>query len=40
MPRADYEAELRILLAEREDGAVDDVFPAHEQSHVRGATRP
>ncbi|WP_049935077.1 DUF7411 family protein [Haloplanus natans] len=38
--RADYEAELRALLTEREDGAVDDVFPAHEQSHVRGVTRP
>ena len=37
--KADYEAELRALLAEREDGAVDDVFPAHEQSHVRGANR-
>jgi predicted subunit of tRNA(5-methylaminomethyl-2-thiouridylate) methyltransferase len=38
-PRADYEAELRALLAEREAGAVADVFPPHEQSHVRGADR-
>ncbi|MFB6255157.1 MAG: alpha hydrolase [Haloplanus sp.] len=37
--RADYEAELRALIVEREDGAVGDVFPPHEQSHVRSATR-
>jgi predicted subunit of tRNA(5-methylaminomethyl-2-thiouridylate) methyltransferase len=39
VPRADYEAELRVLLADREAVAVADVFPPHEQSHVRGATR-
>jgi predicted subunit of tRNA(5-methylaminomethyl-2-thiouridylate) methyltransferase len=39
MPRADYEAELRALLADRAgDDAVDRIFPAHEQSYVRGAT--
>jgi predicted subunit of tRNA(5-methylaminomethyl-2-thiouridylate) methyltransferase len=37
IPRADYEAELRAILAERGgDDAVDDVFPAHDQTHVRG----
>ena len=36
IPRADYEAELRAMLAEREAGAVADVFPAHDQTHVRG----
>jgi len=36
VPRADYEAELRALLAEREGGTVDDVFPDHDQTHVRG----
>ncbi len=38
--RADYEAELRALLAA--DGgseAVAAVFPAHEQTHVRGVRR-
>jgi predicted subunit of tRNA(5-methylaminomethyl-2-thiouridylate) methyltransferase len=39
IPRADYEAELRALLAEREAGAVGDVFPAHDQTHVRGVVR-
>ncbi|MDL5362351.1 alpha hydrolase [Halalkalicoccus sp. NIPERK01] len=35
VPRADYEAELRALLAEREGrAAVSAVFPDHEQSHV------
>jgi len=37
VPRADYEAELRALLADREGAdAVDAVFPAHEQTVVRG----
>jgi predicted subunit of tRNA(5-methylaminomethyl-2-thiouridylate) methyltransferase len=37
VPQADYEAELRTLLADREgDDAVDAVFPAHEQTVVRG----
>jgi predicted subunit of tRNA(5-methylaminomethyl-2-thiouridylate) methyltransferase len=35
IPRADYEAELRTLLAER-GGAVEDVFPPHDQTRVRG----
>jgi len=39
IPRADYEAELRALLADREAGAVADVFPAHDQTHVRGVVR-
>jgi hypothetical protein len=39
IPRADYEAEIRALLAEREERAVDDVFPAHDQTHVRGIVR-
>lgn len=35
--RADYEAELRALLAaEHGEDAVADVFPAHEQTHVTG----
>jgi predicted subunit of tRNA(5-methylaminomethyl-2-thiouridylate) methyltransferase len=40
VPRADYEAELRALLAAR-DGkeSVDAVFPSHDQSHVRGGDR-
>ena len=38
VPSADYEAELRSLLADREGpDAVDDVFPDHEQSRVRGS---
>jgi len=36
IPRADYEGELRALLRERSDGAVDDVFPDHDQTYVRG----
>ncbi|WP_251341626.1 DUF7411 family protein [Haloplanus halophilus] len=37
IPRADYEAELRALLADREgDDAVEAVFPDHEQTVVRG----
>jgi len=37
VPRADYEAELRALLADRAGAdAVDRIFPAHEQSYVRG----
>lgn len=37
IPRADYEAELRALLAdEHGDDAVSDVFPAHDQTHVEG----
>jgi predicted subunit of tRNA(5-methylaminomethyl-2-thiouridylate) methyltransferase len=36
IPRADYEAELRALLADREgEAAVAEVFPAHDQTHVR-----
>ena len=35
--KADYEVELRALLAEEHgNGAVDEVFPAHTQSRVRG----
>lgn len=37
IPKADYEAELRTLLAtDRGPDAVDSVFPDHEQSYVRG----
>ncbi|WP_435124179.1 DUF7411 family protein [Halobaculum sp. D14] len=37
VPKADYEGELRALLAdEYGPGAVDDVFPNHEQTYVRG----
>ena len=37
IPKADYEVELRALLVdEYGDGAVDDVFPDHTQSRVRG----
>lgn len=37
LPKGDYEAELRALLAaERGDGAVADVFPDHEQTRVVG----
>jgi predicted subunit of tRNA(5-methylaminomethyl-2-thiouridylate) methyltransferase len=37
VPRADYEAELRALLTERAGPeSVDDVFPPHDQTHVRG----
>ncbi len=35
--RADYEAELRALLGEREgEGAIAEVFPAHDQTTVTG----
>ena len=34
--RADYEAELRALLAEKPGAAVSDVFPDHVQSRVTG----
>ena len=35
--RADYEAELRALIAEREgEDAVAELFPDHEQTHVTG----
>ncbi|RKD95913.1 DUF7411 family protein [Halopiger aswanensis] len=38
--RADYEAELRTLIAEREGpAAVGDVFPDHEQTYVTGVRR-
>ncbi|MFB6195894.1 MAG: alpha hydrolase [Haloplanus sp.] len=41
VPRADYEAELRALLADREgEDAVDSIFPAHEQTYVRGRSDP
>ena len=37
IPKADYEGELRALLAEdRGIDAVADVFPDHEQTYVRG----
>ena len=37
IPKADYEAELRALIAaDHGDGAVESVFPDHEQSYVRG----
>jgi len=37
IPKADYEAELRALLAaDHGPDAVDSVFPDHEQSYVRG----
>ncbi len=36
--RADYEAELRALIAERDgEDAIGSIFPAHEQTHVTGA---
>ncbi|WP_312911333.1 DUF7411 family protein [Natronosalvus caseinilyticus] len=35
--RADYEAELRALIAERDgEAALGSIFPAHEQTHVTG----
>lgn len=38
--RADYEAELRTLLAERHGrNAVSEIFPDHEQSYVTGFRR-
>ena len=37
IPKADYEGELRTLLADRYGTeAVTDVFPAHEQTYVHG----
>ena len=37
IPKGDYEAELRALLAaDHGDDAVESVFPDHEQSYVRG----
>ncbi len=37
IPKADYEGELRVLLAsEHGDEAVTTVFPNHEQTYVRG----
>ena len=40
IPRADYEGELRAVLAEREgEDAVAEVFPDHEQTHVTGVRR-
>jgi hypothetical protein len=40
IPKADYEAELRALLAsEHGDEAVDEVFPDHTQTYVRGFAR-
>jgi predicted subunit of tRNA(5-methylaminomethyl-2-thiouridylate) methyltransferase len=37
VPKADYETELRTLLMEAAgEAAVDDVFPAHTQTRVRG----
>ncbi|WP_336021546.1 DUF7411 family protein [Halobellus salinisoli] len=37
IPKGDYEAELRALLAETEgQDAIGSVFPDHEQSYVRG----
>jgi hypothetical protein len=37
VPKADYEGELRILLAqEYGDPAVDEVFPEHDQTYVHG----
>jgi hypothetical protein len=40
VPKADYEGELRAVLAERHgERAVDEVFPDHEQTRVRGLKR-
>ena len=37
VPKADYEGELRAVLADRHgDEAVGDVFPDHEQTYVHG----
>lgn len=37
VPRADYEAELRALLADRDgEAAIEHIFPDHTQSVVRG----
>ncbi|MFB6108977.1 MAG: alpha hydrolase [Haloplanus sp.] len=41
VPKADYEGELRALLAdEHGPEAVEAVFPAHEQTYVEGLRRP
>lgn len=40
IPRADYEAELRALLAEEYgDSAVEEVFPDHDQTYVERVQR-
>jgi hypothetical protein len=37
VPKADYEDELRTLIAEGHgEGTVDEVFPAHDQTYVHG----
>ncbi len=37
VPKADYEDELRALIIEEHgESVVDDVFPAHDQTYVRG----
>ena len=37
VPKADYEDELRTLIAEEHGaGAIEEVFPAHDQTYVRG----
>jgi hypothetical protein len=37
VPKADYEGELRVLLAEEfGQQAVDEVFPDHHQTYVHG----
>jgi len=37
VPKADYEGELRAILADRHgDDAVGEVFPDHEQTYVHG----
>jgi predicted subunit of tRNA(5-methylaminomethyl-2-thiouridylate) methyltransferase len=37
VPKADYEDELRTLIAEEHgEGTVDEVFPAHDQTYVHG----
>lgn len=37
VPKADYESELRAILAENHgEEMVSEVFPEHEQTHVRG----
>ena len=40
IPKADYEGELRELIRARRDGRVEDVFPAHVQTIVRGRAKP
>ena len=40
IPRADYEAELRAILTEEYgEGAIEEVFPAHDQTNVRNVRR-